>query len=120
MVPHLSLSKLLSSEPDPFWFWRGSTSMLPYLSHAGKSNVIGVLNNTLYDIVSINNAVGNVTVGAQSFNVTCGSVENPAAIAIPSSQPVLWNVTGNYAGRQFSFNLSETGKKNYLAAATSC
>lgn len=107
----LALTKLLSRSPDPFWFWMGSTATLPYLSHADTGNMIGVLNNTLYDIVSVNNGTGNVLVGAQSINVTCGSVQNPTAIGTPSNQPTMWNVSGYYANSDFSFNLSETGTK---------
>ena len=73
--------------------------------------MIGVLNNTLYDIVPDNNGTGNVAVGAQSINITCGSVQNPAAIGTPSNQPTSWNVTGYYADFDFYFNLSETGTR---------
>ena len=39
-------------------------------------NIIGVQNGTLYDILDDNNGTGNVTVGAASFNITCGFLPN--------------------------------------------
>ena len=61
---------------DTTVFWNGIDYALPYLSHADPSNLIGVQNSTLYDILGNNNGTGNVSVSAKAFNVTCGSIPN--------------------------------------------
>jgi hypothetical protein len=95
---------------DPFGFWRGIVPGLSYLSQAPSKNTIGVVNNTIYDILPDNPGVGNVAVGAQSFDVTCGGVKNATVIGTPSKKPTSWKIHGHYRTTTFSYNITETRK----------
>jgi hypothetical protein len=94
---------------DEFSFWKAITPTLSYLSYANLNNTIGVVNNTLYDILPDNNGTGNVAVCAQSFNVSCGPVQNAAVIGTPTNES--WNVNGQYSNNAFSFMILPMGKK---------
>jgi len=65
----------------------------------------------LYDILADNNGTGNVSVGAKSFNVTCGSIPNTTVTGTPSNQPIQWQVATNYAE---NISLDMMGKKVLL------
>jgi hypothetical protein len=99
-----------SIHSDPHGFWRGVASGLSYLSHTPSKNTIGVVNNTIYDILPDNTGIGNVAVSAQSFNVTCGRVQNATVTGTPSMEPS-WKIYGYYQNSAFSSNISETRKK---------
>jgi hypothetical protein len=96
--------------------WAGVTFMLPYLGHANLNNTIGVQNGTLYDILNDNNGTGNVTVGAKSFNVTCGSLPNVTVNGLSSNanQSYMWYVDAKYDSSLFAFTLNSMGKKFIL------
>ncbi|KAJ7325390.1 hypothetical protein DFH08DRAFT_1085129 [Mycena albidolilacea] len=49
---------------------KGSLYFLP--SILGSNTSLGLKDGTLYDVVDINSGVGNVTVDATGFNITCG------------------------------------------------
>ena len=73
-------------------------------------NIIGVQNGTLYDILDDNNGTGNVTVGAASFNITCGSLPNFTVTGDPSAN--MWTVNSEvstnspFYGQQFNITLN--------------
>jgi hypothetical protein len=48
----------------------GSLYFLP--SILGSNTSLGLKDGTLYDVVDINSGVGNVTVDAAGFDITCG------------------------------------------------
>jgi hypothetical protein len=84
--------------------------MLPYLSQASLSNTIGVQGATLYDIIDNNNGNGSVSVGASTFNVTCGSVQNVTVSMIQQFHQEALNITY----RDSSWNAYPIGRKLIL------
>lgn len=54
-------------------YTRDSLSSLPSIL-GGKTNTIGLYDGTLYDTLGPNEGVGNVTVKATGFNISCGYI----------------------------------------------
>lgn len=91
-------------------FWNGIDYALPYLSHTDSSNLVGVQDVTLYDVLDNNNGTGNVSVNAKAFNVTCGSIPN-VSVSAPNGS----TATRVMASKLGWFNTSiAAGKEIYL------
>jgi hypothetical protein len=68
----------------------GSLYFLP--SILGSNMSLGLMNGTLYDLVGGNSGVGNVTVDATGFNITCNylravTIEDGPGLPIHGSSP---------------------------------
>ena len=106
-------------EMNSMFFWSQFGS---FLSHADflLSNTIGIQNGTLYDVLGDNNGTGKVTVGATSFNVTCGSMDATVTGVTPTKDglvptqknPPEWVVVPKFSGHPNPwFTLGLTGEK---------
>lgn len=99
---------------DPFTFWRDKTPVLSTINRLDSTQVLGLKNNTLFDtLVSDNNGNDTITVGAISFNVTCGYLSNVTAIGVidsPGTPPTHWEVKSIYDGYDFEFDLPYMSK----------
>jgi hypothetical protein len=101
-----------SIEPFATSFWSGFAS---YLS-ADIGSMIGIQNGTLYDVLDDNNGTGNVAVGANSFNVTCGYIPNTTVAGTRSKSRTTWQAIMNYNGIESNVSLGLTGEEVILPA----
>ena len=102
---------------DPFAFWSTITPLLPFLGRAEPNNTIGVRDGTLYDILDDNNGIGNVTVGAKSFNATCGYLPNTHARNVTTiAGKQVWNIISSYNNFVFQDIIDGQGKKIIILA----
>ncbi|CCM02482.1 uncharacterized protein FIBRA_04582 [Fibroporia radiculosa] len=65
--------------------WPFVYELLPYIASAHSQMTPGLLNNTLYDVLSKNDAIGEVQTNAMSANVTCGFLPNATIRAVENS-----------------------------------
>ncbi|KII84282.1 hypothetical protein PLICRDRAFT_32355 [Plicaturopsis crispa FD-325 SS-3] len=106
----------LDEQGDPFGtaapfskIWTDADALLPYLQRVSPKNTIGVSNATLYDIPDDNSGLGDMSVGATAFNVTCGTINNATAVNANASDPAgTWTITATYDGYTFSFPAHHT------------
>ncbi|CCL99281.1 uncharacterized protein FIBRA_01296 [Fibroporia radiculosa] len=70
--------------------WPLVYELLPFIAVARSQMTPGLFNNTLYDVLSKNNGVGEVQTNATSANVTCGFLPNATIQAL---EPGLVNTT---------------------------
>ncbi|KAF8882958.1 hypothetical protein BD779DRAFT_1749144 [Infundibulicybe gibba] len=56
--------------------WQDQSQALPFLERIDGISKIGVYNGTLYEVLDTNEGIGNVTVNAMTFNITCGHLIN--------------------------------------------
>ncbi|KAF9242065.1 hypothetical protein BU15DRAFT_72996 [Melanogaster broomeanus] len=54
--------------------WADASSVMRLLDRLPDMTVVGLANNTLYDVLSDTSGMGNTTVNATTFEVTCGSL----------------------------------------------
>jgi hypothetical protein len=63
-------------------------TVLGTMNLMSMSPTIGLRNNTLYDIISDNDGVGYTSVGALSFEVSCGTLQNmDASLVVAGTGP---------------------------------
>jgi hypothetical protein len=102
----------LTRAEDPFAFWWTITPLLPYLGRADSNNTIGVQDATLYDILDDNNGIGNVTIGAKAFNVTCGSLPNTQVFNLTTAAgQQVWEIWSAYNNFVLQNVIDGQGKK---------
>jgi hypothetical protein len=98
----------------PF-FWGYVAPLMPtYIT--SSANIVGFQNGVLYDILDDNNGVGDVAVGAASFNITCGFLPNVNVTGDPSNQT--WTIKLEVSTMSpfygIQFQITPTGKQVIL------
>ncbi|KAJ7698475.1 hypothetical protein B0H16DRAFT_1749695 [Mycena metata] len=88
-----NLSSPLTGELQGFWdrvneYATPSLYFLP--SVVGSTTNLGLYNGTLYDVLNDNDGVGNVTVDATGFNITCGSLADVSLGFLAEGPASVW------------------------------
>ncbi|KZT05110.1 uncharacterized protein LAESUDRAFT_242330 [Laetiporus sulphureus 93-53] len=89
---------------NPLDVWAAACELLPYLVLVGHQSTLGLENSSVYDILDPNIGIGNVTVGATTANITCGTISNANAMQ-NSEDEYIWSVDAAYNGYNISFSL---------------
>jgi hypothetical protein len=78
-------------------------SLLPFPSTVWSTNTLGLSGGTLYDVLEINSGVGNVSVKATGFNITCGYPKKTGMHYVPDHP---WDLRLN--GMNFTYGIGST------------
>ncbi|KAJ6459305.1 hypothetical protein C8R45DRAFT_1031032 [Mycena sanguinolenta] len=81
-----SLDSRIDALHSPLLYAQGSLAFLPFLNLTAP---LGLHGATLYDVLELNSGVGNVTVDATRFDMTCGYVEDSVVNVTVASIEIL-------------------------------
>ncbi|KAJ7462956.1 hypothetical protein FB451DRAFT_467725 [Mycena latifolia] len=81
------------------------TESLEYLPYVDGSTHIGLEGSTLYDVPETNTGIGNITVAATGFNISCGCLEGVQATYDADDGSWTLESAGSDAGRVESIDI---------------
>ncbi|TDL24035.1 hypothetical protein BD410DRAFT_133225 [Rickenella mellea] len=100
--------------------WSDVGPLHPYLQRLNESSTLGLHNATVYDVLRTP-GVGNATVNATTFDVSCGSLSNATVTPDPptnGNNVTDWFIRSVYSNCTFGFDVKLIGQQVVKFAAS--